>query len=201
MAFYSVKQSSTAYPLKFLLVSSTDHISGVTGLTPTVTIQKGTGAFASPAGAVSELGNGWYAVAGNATDTNTLGGLILHATGTGADPADVVYEVVAVDPQAVGYGLTLGTDALPAASVSAAAAAKIADVTLRRNLANVKASADGDNLSLHSLYGVTLLPLKYNTAGGIISVFDLDDILLGTITGTTTPNDNTANLFTGGDVN
>ena len=197
MAFYSVKQSSTAYPLVFLLVSSTDHINGVTGLSPTVTISKAGGAFGAPAGAVSELGNGWYAVAGNATDSGTLGALILHATGTGADPADVVYEVVAVDPQAASYGLTLGTDAIPAVAVASAAAAKIADVTLRRNLANVKASADGDAPSLHSLYGVTLLPLKYNTGGGIISVFDLDGVLLGTITGTTTPNDNTANLFTG----
>ena len=37
---------------------------------------------------MSEIGNGWYALAGNATDRNTAGDLLVHATATGADPAD-----------------------------------------------------------------------------------------------------------------
>lgn len=83
----------------FLMVDSTDHVTGKTGLTPTVTLSKNGGAFASPSGAVTEVANGWYKVAGNATDTNTLGPLILHATGTAADPVDIYFDVVAVDPQ------------------------------------------------------------------------------------------------------
>lgn len=75
------------------MVDSTDHVTGKTGLTPTVTLRKVGGAFASPAGAVTEIASGWYEVAGNATDNNTLGPLLLHATGTAADPTDVVYEV------------------------------------------------------------------------------------------------------------
>ena len=94
-----LKQSSTAQPLVFLLVSSTDKATGVTGLTPTVTLSKNGGSFASCAGAVTEIANGWYKVAGNATDTNTLGPLILRATGTGADPRDMLFDVVAFDPQ------------------------------------------------------------------------------------------------------
>jgi hypothetical protein len=94
-----LKQSSTAQPLMFLMVDSTDHITAKTGLSPTVTLSKAGGAFASPAGAVTEVGSGWYKVAGNATDTATLGPLVLHATGTGADPADVEFAVVAFDPQ------------------------------------------------------------------------------------------------------
>lgn len=100
---YPVKQSSTAQPLVFLLVSSTDKSTGVTGLSPTVTISKSGGSFASPAGAITEIGSGWYKVAGNATDTNTLGPLILHATGTGADPRDMLFPVVAFDPQLTRY--------------------------------------------------------------------------------------------------
>lgn len=96
---YQVKQSTTAYPLVFLMVDSTDHVTGKTGLSPTVTLRKPGGSFASPAGAVTEIANGWYQVAGNATDSNTLGPLILHATGTAADPVDTLYEVVATDPQ------------------------------------------------------------------------------------------------------
>jgi hypothetical protein len=102
-----LKQSSTAQVLTFLMVDSTDHVTPKTGLTPTVTLSKAGGSFASPAGAVSEIGNGWYKVAGNATDTATLGSLILHATGTAADPTDREYEVVAFDPQAASnLGLT-----------------------------------------------------------------------------------------------
>ena len=102
-----IKQNSTSTPLAFLLVSASDHITGVISLTPTVTISKNGGAFASPNGAITEIGNGWYKVAGNATDTNTLGILVLHATATGADPTDIQYEVVAFDPtSATNMGLS-----------------------------------------------------------------------------------------------
>jgi hypothetical protein len=104
---YLLKQSQTARPLLFLLVSSTDHTTPATGKTPTVTLSKNGAAFASPAGAVSEVGSGWYQVAGNATDAGTLGPLLLHATATGADATDVFYEVVAFDPtDAAGLGLS-----------------------------------------------------------------------------------------------
>lgn len=89
---------STTRPITFCLVSSTDHITAVTGATPTVVISKDGGAFASPSGAVTEIGNGWYKIAGNATDRNTLGELLVHATATGADPWDEKYVIVAFDP-------------------------------------------------------------------------------------------------------
>lgn len=102
-----IKQSQTAQPLMFLMIDSTDHINPKTGLSPTVTLSKNGAAFASPAGAVTEVGSGWYKVAGNATDTDTLGPLILHAIGTGADVVDVEYGVVAFDPQlATNLGLS-----------------------------------------------------------------------------------------------
>ena len=110
---YPILQSSTQAALVFLMIDSTDHITGKTGLTPTVTISKNGGTFASPSGAVTEIANGWYKVAGNATDTNTLGPLALHATATGADPTDVVVaHVVAYDPQsalATPTNITAGT--------------------------------------------------------------------------------------------
>lgn len=104
---YQIKNGSTAYPLVFMMVDSADHVSAKTGLSPTVTLSKAGGSFASPAGAVSEIGSGWYKVAGNAADSNTNGPLILHATASGADPTDILYEVVAYDPQdSNGLGLT-----------------------------------------------------------------------------------------------
>ncbi len=94
------KQNSSAHPLQFMLVSSTDHVTPVTGATPNVQISKNGAAFAAPAGASSELGNGWYQLAGNATDTNTLGPLLVHVTATGADPTDEEFLIVAYDPDA-----------------------------------------------------------------------------------------------------
>ena len=102
-----IKQSDTTKPIVFLLVSSTDHVTPVTGVTPTVTISKNGGAFASPTGTVAEIGNGWYSLTPSSTDTNTLGPLLVHATATGADPVDLEYQVVAFDPYAqANLGLT-----------------------------------------------------------------------------------------------
>jgi len=92
---YDLQQNQTARPLLFIMIDSSDHISGKTGLTPTVTISKDGAAYASPLGTVSEIGNGMYKVAGNATDENTLGLLALHATAAGADPTDDIFRIVA----------------------------------------------------------------------------------------------------------
>lgn len=82
------------------MVSAADSVTGLTGLTVTVTISKNGAAFASAGGSVTEIGNGWYYLGANTTDTGTLGDLLLHATATGADPTDAAYEVVADLPGA-----------------------------------------------------------------------------------------------------
>lgn len=90
---------SAVEPLLFMMIDSVDHISGKTGLAPTVVISKNGGAFAAPVGAISEVGNGLYKIAPNATDTNTLGPLWIHATAAGADPVDDrSYRVVSYNP-------------------------------------------------------------------------------------------------------
>lgn len=90
---YDIKLG-TPEELVFLMISSSDHISPALGLTPTVVLSKNGGAFAAVVGAVSEIGDGWYKVAADEDDQDTLGPLILHATAGGADPTDVVYHVV-----------------------------------------------------------------------------------------------------------
>ncbi len=116
-----LKQSSTAQALQFFITQSADHITGLTGASPTVTLHKSNasaaGSFGSPAGTVRELGSGWYQVDGNATDTGTLGPLILHATAGSGDPTDVEYTIVAFDPQ---VATNLGLSALPTATAAAA---------------------------------------------------------------------------------
>ncbi len=89
------------------MVDSADHIAGKTGLSPTVTISKNGGSFGSPSGSITEIANGWYSLAGNATDRNTVGEFVIHATGSGADPTDDRYTIVPWDPfDIVRLGLT-----------------------------------------------------------------------------------------------
>lgn len=94
-------KQSTARNRMILMIDAADHVTGKTGLTPTVTLSKDGGAFAAVGGTVTEIANGWYKVALNTTDTNTLGDLVIHATGAGADPTDIVDQVVTQLPQAI----------------------------------------------------------------------------------------------------
>lgn len=86
---------STARDVTFLMVQSSDHITGITGATVTVTISKNGATFGAAAGTVSELANGWYKVALTTADTNTAGDLAFHCTATSADPTDFRLEVAA----------------------------------------------------------------------------------------------------------
>lgn len=93
------KVSTTTYPIVFMMVDSTDHVTGETGLTPTVTISKNGAGYAAAAGAVSEIGGGLYALAGNATDRGTLGELWIHADGgAGVDKSDFKVDITSHDP-------------------------------------------------------------------------------------------------------
>ena len=98
---YPVSRNNTTKPLTFLMVLTSDHITGATGVTPTVTISKNGGAFTSPAGTVSEIGSGLYALSANPVDANTLGPLLLHATAAACDPRDDTFDVVNYNPENV----------------------------------------------------------------------------------------------------
>jgi hypothetical protein len=104
---YDLQIDNTSLPLRFLLVTSADHITGATGKTPTVTIAKADGlGFVTPSGAVTEIGNGWYSLAANATDASVLGPLLLHATASACDPSDEEYVVVNYNPTATAIQAT-----------------------------------------------------------------------------------------------
>lgn len=91
----AVLKQSTAYTRMFLLVQSSDHITGLTAASPTVNLSKAGAAFAAAGGVVTEVANGWYKIALTTTDTNTLGDLAYHITATSADPTDFVDQVTA----------------------------------------------------------------------------------------------------------
>jgi hypothetical protein len=102
------KQNQTTYPLLFQLISLSTGL-GVPSVASSLVAlgSKNGGAFAALSGTITEVGgtgngNGWYEIAGNATDENTLGDLVILATltvvSTVTATGSAVYEIVAVDP-------------------------------------------------------------------------------------------------------
>lgn len=132
---------STARDLMIFMTDSTDHITGKAGLTLTITASKNGGAFASISPTVTERGDGWYSLALTTSHTDTLGDLAIRATGTGADPTDLLIQVVTDLPGATVSSVTgsvgsvasggitaasLDTDCITAAKIAADAGSEIA---------------------------------------------------------------------------
>lgn len=151
-------KQSTAKNVMVLMVDSTDHVTGKTGLTLTITASKDGGAFASISPTVTERGSGWYALALTTAHTDTLGDLALHITGTAADPADMV---LLVEARSV-------DDVLPTASYTApdnATVALIAAYTdeLETRLSAVRAGLLDNLTNLDALISSRLAAAGYTT--------------------------------------
>lgn len=109
-----LKQSTAADIALGPFVDSTDGVTAETALTiaqADVRLKKGGGAWAQKNDATSATHeeNGWYEVALNSTDTNTLGPLMVAVNETGALP---VYREFMVVPANVYDSLVAGTDTL-----------------------------------------------------------------------------------------
>jgi hypothetical protein len=111
-------KSADTRPMPFLLVSSSDKTSPVTGATVgsiTIKLSENGASFntlTSPT--IAELGNGWYIWTPLSTDLNTLGFAAINITYAGAEPVDLLVQVVAFDPYAVtNLGLTNLSNAVP----------------------------------------------------------------------------------------
>jgi hypothetical protein len=157
---YLLQNNSAGRPLLFLMIDAADHIAGKASLTPTVTIRKPAGSFAAPAGAVTEVGgagngNGWYQVAGNATDTSALGPLLLHASAEGADPTDDRFEVVAFNPD---VATNLGLSALPAVAAGAAGGLSTLDASAHLLVYSVSQPTTIQTVQLASLLAELTTP-------------------------------------------
>lgn len=93
---YVIVLGNTTRPLLFLMSAP--------NLFPVVTLSKNGGTFAAAAGAVSEIGNNWYAVAPSAADANVIGPLIVTANAAGATATTSLIQVAAADPFAPSGG-------------------------------------------------------------------------------------------------
>jgi len=135
---------STARTIMVLMVDSTDHVTGKTGLSLTITASKAGSAFASISPTVTERGSGWYSLALTTAHLDTLGDLALHITGTAADSADMLLEVVAYDPgDAAALGLSR-IDAAVSTRSTLTQAQVVSDSTpfLGASVAAIKAKTD-----------------------------------------------------------
>jgi len=161
-------KQSTAYTRMFKLVSSTDHITAKTGATPTVNLSKAGGAFGAAGGAVTEVANGWYKVALNTTDTNTLGDLAYYITASGADDTDFVDQVTG---QILGDTLNANTTQFAGQTITCSGGVTIPAATLA-STTNIT-TATGVTLnngaqtitSLSITAGMTITQSGANTAG------------------------------------
>lgn len=86
--------TGTTPTIVFLLVSSIDGKTAITGAAPTVTISKAGGAFAATTNPAAEISSGFYKVTLTALETGTIGALAILATATSADPWRDIHQVV-----------------------------------------------------------------------------------------------------------
>jgi hypothetical protein len=156
-------KQSTAKNLVVFMVDSTDHITGKTGLTLTITASKDGAAFASISPTVTELGSGWYNLALTTTHTNTLGDLALHITSTGADASDLVSHVVAFDfADAVSLGLSRIDAAISSRNAVAPDNTSITAIKAKTDNLPAAPAATGDAMTLTSAERTTLTASIWN---------------------------------------
>lgn len=116
MNFQGFLKQSTAVTVTVLMIDSSDHLTGKTGLAAGLTVYQSKAGAATGAitpTSVTELdatnAKGLYALALNTTTwTNTLGEMILHITATGADPADYKWWITARLPDDLAFPATTG---------------------------------------------------------------------------------------------
>ncbi|GFE61929.1 hypothetical protein [Geobacter sp. AOG2] len=87
-------QLNTATSIMVRMIDSMDHVSGLTGLAPEVSVSKNGGGFAAISPVVTERGLGWYNIDLAAADCDTPGELVVMAQAVGADPGISILYVV-----------------------------------------------------------------------------------------------------------
>lgn len=116
----AILKQSTAYTRLFVMVLSSDHITGATGTSPIVALSKAGAILTTAGGTVAEVtgGLGWYKVSLTTADTSAVGDLAFHITATSCDPTDFVDQV---STQILGDTLTANATQLGGQTVTATA--------------------------------------------------------------------------------
>lgn len=188
-----LEQSATA-TIVFLMVDATDLVTAETGLSPAVQISKNGGAFAASTNSASEIGNGWYSVALTATETGTVGPLIVRVTDATSAEWREYHQVSA--------GLPTDTSACTVTGIDAATGNEIADRVIGRTVTNVRSSSDRDTWSAgaerYTIVGAILATAGKNVASaGTLTTYQEDETTSGFTRPLTTVSAGTADDITG----
>ena len=185
-------KQSTARNLMVFLTDSTDHVTGLTGATLTISLSKDGAAFGAITPVVTERGDGWYSLAMTTSHTDTLGDLVLHITAASADPIDLREQVFALLPgDAVTVG-SIGANVITAASIATDAVTEIqSGLATASVLASVKAQTDlipaspaavGDAMAL-TAGAISAVQSGLATSGDLTAVKAKTDSLNFTVAG------------------
>jgi hypothetical protein len=192
-----IPSGSTDRLLGFVAVDSTDLKTRKTGLSSFTVYRSVNGgspvAYTTPTVTEASSSNmpGVYFLAldealtiGSGHDSEEV---VLHITQASMAPVTLAFElsrpkitegqtVTASGGNANSACQSIATDAISAAAVSAGAANKQADHTLRRTYANVRASSNGDTLNARSLFGaVGRMVNKWSISGTTLTQYHEDD--------------------------
>lgn len=161
---------STTYPLTFLLVSSSDHITGATTLFSISTrLSKAGGVFAGAVGTAAHLGFGNWYIAPAAANYDTAGSLALSVSAAGADSITVNFDVAPAVPVPV---VPTGTNMLRVGL------AWLTDqLTVHASEAITYVDRDGNEISCRATLGKKLLKLDDGAGGFQIVWTDLDFLI------------------------
>jgi len=109
-----MKKWASGVHIPFYLLDSSDHVSGKTGVSPSVSFSLNTGSWTGTGGGTTELGGGWYYWTPSAGDIPAPGHVVAKATGTGADDCFFGADLLAIDPlDPLRAGLTALPNAIP----------------------------------------------------------------------------------------
>jgi hypothetical protein len=114
----TIKQNNTNQYILFWLISSADHISGLTGKAGSVVVKlsKNGGGGINPNGTVAEVDAvnmpGLYSISPSLNDSTTLGPLGLYAKDALSDPWSDTHTVVAYDPLDTSLGITINSNVM-----------------------------------------------------------------------------------------
>lgn len=140
-----------SHRIVFLLISSDDG-SELVSITPTVEVSINGAAFSAASGTPVEIGNGWYYIDLSSTELGTVGPVIVRAYHASSEVWRSTYEVVAAAPDvnvvSVDGAVTVdanlvsvdGGDAWPDVTLATATKQSIADITLTRTAAELRAA-------------------------------------------------------------
>ena len=171
--------------IPFILLLTSDG-SPLTGATPSVTISKDGGAFASAANTPAEIGNGYYYIDLAATEMTVTNNVIVRATATGAQPTAVVWEpeqAMPTIPTAADNATAVWGAASKIVTIDSTQAATLATAatltTVGDNVAAVKAKTDnlpaspaatGDAMTLTSAYDAAKTASQFNAAQDAVTI-------------------------------